>query len=94
MRVNSPPPALANRTLTPRPSLGDVALNTGGVGADLLHRRVELGLAAAGDEDVRAFFHEPLRDGQADPARPAGDDGDLSVQSRHRETFFVAASVG
>jgi hypothetical protein len=55
MRVNSPPPALANRTLTPRPSLGDVALNTGGVGADLLHRRVELGLAAAGDEDVRAL---------------------------------------
>jgi hypothetical protein len=47
-------------------------------------------LAPAGDEDVRALFREPLRDSEANTACAAGDDGNLSVQSRHGETFFVA----
>jgi hypothetical protein len=44
---------------------------------------VQLGLSPAGDEDVGAFGDEPLRGGQANAATSAGDDGDLSRQSRH-----------
>jgi hypothetical protein len=36
---------------------------------------------------VGAFLDEPLRGGQADAAASAGDDGNLSVQSRHVYTF-------
>jgi hypothetical protein len=49
-------------------------------------------LPPAGDEDVGAFLDEPLCDGEADTAASAGDDGDLSVQSRHAVTFFVAVT--
>jgi len=71
---------------------GSVAPHGGHVVADQCLRLGQLGLPPAGDEDVRALFREPLRDGQADAARPAGDDGNLSVQSRHGETFAVAVS--
>ena len=63
--------------------VGDVALDAGGPRADQLHRRVELGLPAAGDEDVSALGGEPLRGGEPDPAGAAGDDRDLPVQFAH-----------
>ena len=51
--------------------------------ADLLDRLVELGLAAAGDEDVSPFGDEPLGRGQADAAVAAGDDRDLAFELPH-----------
>jgi len=68
--INSPRPALAKRT-SMRPfscftvaieigEIGDVAPDRGDVFADLLHRGIEFGLTAAGDEDIRAFFNETL----------------------------------
>ena len=46
--------------------------------ADLLHGFVQRVLAAASDEDVRAFGNEALRRGQADAAGAAGDQRDFS----------------
>src|SRR5262249_20722657 len=48
--------------------------------ADVLHRPIELGLAATGDEDARTFGREPLRGGEADAAVAPGDHGDLSLE--------------
>src|SRR6266481_2041471 len=64
--------------------LRDVALDGGGVRADLPRRHVELGLTAPGDEDVSALLGEPLGGGEADSAIAPGDDRDFPLQSlRH-----------
>src|SRR6266481_8490261 len=63
--------------------IGDVPLDAADVLADLAHRRVELGLTAPGDEDVRAFRGEPSCGGEADSAVAPGDDGDLAFELCH-----------
>ena len=60
--------------------LAHVALDTGGVVAEFLDRRLEFGLPAAGDEDVCALFDESLRGGQADAGGAAGDDRRLALE--------------
>ena len=60
-----PPRRRAGRD--PRPS--DIALHTGGVVAEFLDRRLQFGLPAPGDEDVRALVDEPLRRRQSDAGR-------------------------
>ena len=42
--------------------------------------RLELGGVAPGDGDLRAELAERARDGEADAAAAAGDDGDVSVE--------------
>ena len=81
--MSSPP--FSSRTVAN--SLSRSAL-FGGVGGDGGHAvadqrfgLVQLALAAPGDEDVGAFFDEPLRGRQPDTATAAGDHGDLSIQS-------------
>ena len=53
---------------------------------DRLLERLDL---AGGDDDARALGDEPVRDGEADAAAGAGDDGDLAV-----ETSRVPALTG
>jgi hypothetical protein len=43
------------------------------------HRRVELGLAASRDEDVRTLKGEPPRGGKPDPAVASSDDRYLPI---------------
>ncbi|SNQ50099.1 hypothetical protein FRACA_400032 [Frankia canadensis] len=68
----------------------DVARHRGGV-ADLGGCLVQLGLAAAGDEHVRAVGRQPLRRGQADPGVAARHHSDLAVELSH---FPVPFKVG
>src|SRR5258708_20506217 len=55
--------------------IGHVALHRGNAFADLLNRRVEFALTAAGDKDVCALRNEALRRGQSDSAVASRDDG-------------------
>ena len=57
--------------------LGDVGVYAGAVGAGFLKGLVELGLAAAGDEEIGAFLSKPLGGRDADAAVVPGYDGDL-----------------
>ena len=59
--------------------LGDVALRTAAAPCcrSASPLRVELGLAAAGDEDVGAFGNESLGGGEADAAAAAGYESDF-----------------
>src|ERR1700693_959705 len=59
---------------------GNISLNCGNVGADCLHGRVEVLLAAACDEDIGTFFDEQLRRSQPNPFRPPGDNGSLAFE--------------
>ena len=61
----------------------DVALHTGDVLSDFLHGGVQLGLAAAGDEDVRALRDKAFGGGQADAAVASGDDRYFSFELTH-----------
>jgi hypothetical protein len=61
----------------------DIALDPGDPRPERLHRRVELGLAASRDEDVRTLEGEPPRGGEPDPAVAPGDDRDLPIQLAH-----------
>ena len=47
---------------------------------------VELVLAAAGDEDVGAFFDEELGGGEGHAGGGGGDDGYFSFELTHDET--------
>lgn len=47
------------------------------------HQRIELGLAAGGDDDLGAFLGEEFRGGAADAGTGAGDDGDLVGECEH-----------
>jgi len=60
--------------------LGCVALYCGGVAADRGDGLVELRLAAAGDEDPRAFLGEALGGAEADAGAAARDDGDFAFE--------------
>src|ERR1700680_2010511 len=60
--------------------LGNVALNSGNVGADCLHGLVEFLLAAARDEDMGTLFDEKFSSSQPNPFCPAGDDGGLAFE--------------
>src|SRR5262245_39914894 len=62
----------------------DVAPHGRDVPADPLDRPVELGLAAAGDEDVSPLGGEEPGGGQAHPAVAPGDDCDLTFELAHR----------
>jgi hypothetical protein len=50
-------------------------------------------LAAACDEDIRAFIDEPLRGRQPDTAASAGDHGDLAGQSCHQLILQFSCDV-
>ena len=63
--------------------IGGVALNAGDVAADVLYGFVELILAAAGDEDVSAFFDEELGGGEGHAGGGSGDDGDFCFELAH-----------
>src|ERR1700693_3469879 len=54
--------------------LGDVALNSGNVGADCLHGLVEFLLATARYEDIGTLFDENFCRGEPNPFCSAGDD--------------------
>jgi hypothetical protein len=57
--------------------LGGVGADAGRVAVDLRQRLVDRLLAAPGQVDGRALGGEARGDREADPAGPAGDDGDL-----------------
>ena len=63
--------------------LADVAADAGDVRADAGDGLVQRALAAAGDEDVRAFGGEAAGGGQADARGAAGDEGGLAVELSH-----------
>ena len=63
--------------------LRDVALYGQDAAADLRRRAVQLRLAPAGDDHLRALRREPFGAGQADAAVGAGDDRDLALKSAH-----------
>ena len=67
--------------------LAHVTLHADGVVAEFLDRRLELGLPASGDEDVRALVDESLRGGQADAGGAAGDDRCLALEKCHCRAF-------
>src|ERR1700724_2978894 len=61
--------------------VSDITLNTDSfVAADFLERNVDLFLAAAGDDDMRAFSNKPFGGGEAHTAGAAGDNGGFSFQ--------------
>ena len=60
--------------------LAHVTLHAGGVVAEFLDRRVEFGLPAAGDEDVRALLDESLGGGETDAGAASGDDCRLACR--------------
>src|ERR1700721_217781 len=60
--------------------LGDVALNSGNVGADCLHGLVELLLATARYEDIGTLFDEKFCRSEPNPFCSAGDDGGLAFE--------------
>ncbi len=65
--------------------IGHVAAHAGHPAADLLQRRVERFLAAAGDEHRCTLGRECLGGGEPDAAGAAGDHHDLVVEPvRHR----------
>ena len=53
------------------------------VPTDVFDRRVQLGLAASGDDHLRSLGGEPLGGRQTDPACAAGDDRDLTQAGDH-----------
>ena len=67
--------------------LAHVALYAGGVVAEFLDRRIEFGLPASGDEDVRALLDESLGGGQADAGGAAGDYRRLALEKCHCRAF-------
>ena len=62
--------------------VGDVSLHHRDVGAEFGDHGVEVGLERPEIDDLAAAGHEATRDGQADPPRTAGDDGDVPVELR------------
>jgi len=61
--------------------VSDITLNANNLAAaDLVERYVDLFLAAAGDDDMRAFSYKALGGGEAHPAVAAGDNGDLAFE--------------
>jgi hypothetical protein len=58
----------------------DVAAHAGGGVADRRDGLVDRGLIASGDEDVGAVGSEPLRGGQPDAGRSAGDECGLPAE--------------
>src|SRR5580693_5799662 len=60
--------------------LGNVALNTGRIGADCLQGLIELLLAAPRDEHISTFIDEQLCGCQPNPFCSASDDGDLAFE--------------
>jgi len=57
-----------------------VGADAGGVGADRVDGRVQLGLAAAGDEDLGALGGQFLGGAEADARAAPGHQGDLSFE--------------
>src|ERR1700676_2502370 len=71
---------------------GDVSLNACDAAPDRLQRLVELLLAAARYEDIRAFVDEALRRGETYSRGASGNHGNLSLQlAHHRYSFVVKA---
>ena len=70
--------------------IGRVAAHAGHVPADQPDGLVERVLPTARDEDVGAFFNEPLGARQRHAARSARDDGNLTFKLSH--DFFPAPS--
>ena len=60
-----------------------IALNPGHIPANRFHRFIQLILAPAGDEDIRALFHEKLGRCQRHTRRCRSNDCYLSVQFSH-----------
>ena len=70
-------------------SLGDIQRQADRPAADRLGGGRRLLLQDIGDHDPGALGGEALADGGADPARPAGDDGDL-VPKLHGTLAWLA----
>ena len=62
---------------------GGVSPNACNVAADRLHGLVELLLATARYEDIRALIDEPLRSGETYSRGASGNHGHLSLQLAH-----------
>src|SRR5580693_5002367 len=60
--------------------LGDVALNSGNVGADCLRSLVEFLLATARYEDIGTLFDEKFCRSELNPFCSAGDEGGLACE--------------
>jgi hypothetical protein len=60
--------------------ISGIALHAGNVLADLLHGRVQLLLAAPGDEDIGAFLDKQLGSPESHPRCRSGDDCDFSLK--------------
>src|SRR6478672_2524730 len=69
------------------PGLTAITMHAGDVPADFLDRRIEFGLTASIDEDVRALLDEPLGGGQPDAGRTAGDYRRLALEKCHDHAF-------
>ena len=70
------------------------------VGGDGERRRAERGglrlhlrRQPVGERDLGAFLDEPLRDGEPDPPRRSGDDGDLALEAHQRPSTKAIAST-
>src|SRR6185295_889616 len=74
--------ALALYTLTASHPL-DVSLYAGDVGANLLHRGDELGLASPRDEHIRTVGHQLLGRGESDPAVATSDQCNFPFELLH-----------
>jgi hypothetical protein len=61
----------------------DISSHARHVSSDFPRRRSQLRLAAARDEGISAFAHEPLRRREADAAGTAGHERDFSVELAH-----------
>src|SRR5205823_1087530 len=74
--------------------LGDIGLNEGGLaagGANLLSRRFSLLTPPSRQDHLRPFPGEQPGGFAADAAGGAGDQGHLSLQSRHRRSLKIPA---
>ena len=71
--------------------IGRVAAHAGHVPPDQLDGLVQRLLSSARDENLGAFFNEPLGARQRHAARSARDDGHLTLKLSH--DFFLPASV-
>src|ERR1700733_4800184 len=70
--------------------LGRVAAHAGHVPANQLDGLVERLLFPAGDEDIGAFFNEPLGARQGHTARSTRDDCNLTFKLTHDFSFLVS----
>jgi hypothetical protein len=61
--------------------------------ANQRHGGVQLALATARDEHVRALVNEPLRGRESDTAAAAGDHRDLAIQSCHQFILIFVVVV-